>query len=178
MEMDLEGLYSLDLQALALELAERIQSPRVVDAFCGVGGAAIAFARGGKQVDAIELQASRLDMARRNAQIFGVADRIRFLEGDCLAKLEAAADAAIYLDPPWGGPAYGKLEQFRLKDFSPDGETLLRQALAASPEVLFKLPKNFDFADFQRIAEPTAILRNEFRGNLEYYTALFIRKGG
>ncbi|SMF96291.1 trimethylguanosine synthase [Methylomagnum ishizawai] len=178
MEMDLEGLYSLDLQALALELAERIRSPRVVDAFCGIGGAAIAFARRGKQVDAIELQASRLDMARRNAQRFGVEDRIHFLEGDCTEKLEPAADTAIYLDPPWGGPAYGKLEQFRLKDFSPDGATLLRQALAVSPEVLFKLPKNFDFADLQRISAPTAILRNEFRGNLEYYTAVFLRNGG
>ena len=55
MKIDLEGLYSMDLQEVAISVAQRIESTRVVDDFCGIGGASIAFARAGKLVDAIEI---------------------------------------------------------------------------------------------------------------------------
>ncbi len=172
MQLDAEGLYSMDLQEVALRLALHISSPRVVDAFCGIGGAAIAFARAGKSVQAIEIDPSRLDMARHNAQLFRVEDRIRFQQGDAMHLLRPS-DSALYLDPPWGGPTYGKVEKFSLKFFLPHGADLLRRALSVSNEVLFKLPKNFDFAELTPLRKPTEILSNEYDGKLEYYTAVF-----
>lgn len=176
MELDVQGLYSLDRQDLALALARKIQAPRVIDAFCGVGGAAIAFARVGKIVDAMDIDEARLAMARRNAALFSVQDRIRFREGDAM-ELMRPSDAALYLDPPWGGPEYGRLERFSLAMFRPDGERLLRKALAVSREVFFKLPKNFAFEEFASVAEPSEVIANEWNGRLEYYTAVFRRDG-
>ena len=31
---------------------------------------------------------------------------------------------AVYLDPPWGGPAYKEQGAFRLRDFDPDGDAI------------------------------------------------------
>ena len=175
MNIDVEGLYSMDLQEVVLQLAKRVEAERIVDAFCGVGGAAIAFARGGKFVEAIEIDSGRLEMARHNALLFSVEGRICFRQGDAMDLLQST-EAAVYLDPPWGGPSYGRLEQFSLKCFVPDGEELLRKALSASREVILKLPKNFDFSELGPIREPTEIISNELAGRLEYYTAIFKHK--
>lgn len=175
MWMDLEGLYSLDLQALMLPLAAELRAERVTDLFCGIGGAAIAFARAGKQVEAFDREPARLEFARHNAALFGVQERISFREGEALALLDAPRDTALYLDPPWGGPDYGTQPVFPLAGFVPDGAVLLRLALQASREVLFKLPKNIDLDALRRIAEPTAIFANSLEGQLKYHTALFRR---
>ena len=43
--MDEEGWYSVTPEAIATQIAERCRCDVVLDAFCGVGGNAIAFAR-------------------------------------------------------------------------------------------------------------------------------------
>ena len=47
---DAEGRWSLTPEALAMDLARRWAGKRVIDATCGVGGNAIAFARAGCEV--------------------------------------------------------------------------------------------------------------------------------
>ena len=43
--LDEEGWYSVTPEAIAMQIAERCRCDVVLDAFCGVGGNAIAFAR-------------------------------------------------------------------------------------------------------------------------------------
>nr|WP_255215929.1 trimethylguanosine synthase [Pseudenhygromyxa sp. WMMC2535] len=76
----------------------------VVDAGCGVGGNAIAFAREGCPVVALERDAERLAMARHNAKVYGVAGRVRFVQGDALALApeHGGPDTLLFVDPPWG----------------------------------------------------------------------------
>ena len=57
----------------------------IVDAFAGVGGNAIQFALTCDRVIAVELSAQRLAIARHNAEVYGVADKIHFICGDFLA---------------------------------------------------------------------------------------------
>lgn len=56
----------------------------IVDAFAGVGGNAIQFALTCDRVIAVELCAQRLETARHNAEVYGVADKIEFICGDFL----------------------------------------------------------------------------------------------
>lgn len=56
----------------------------IVDAFAGVGGNAIQFAMTCDRVIAVELCPHRLEIARHNANVYGVADRIEFICGDFL----------------------------------------------------------------------------------------------
>lgn len=50
-ELDREGLYSATAEADALDMADRVPGKRVLDAFGGVGGNAIGFARRAKKRD-------------------------------------------------------------------------------------------------------------------------------
>ncbi len=100
--MDDEGRVSLTPEPLACAFAAGTAGKSVVDAGCGVGGNAIAFARAGARVTAIERDAERLNMARSNAALYGVADRIRFVHGDALALIQGLTGDLLFCDPPWG----------------------------------------------------------------------------
>ena len=56
----------------------------VVDAGCGVGGAAIEIARRyGAQVVGVTVSPVQVALARERAERAGIGERVRFLEGDC-----------------------------------------------------------------------------------------------
>lgn len=54
----------------------------VLEIGCGLGTDTINFARAGAQVTAVDLSPRSLELARQRAKVFGVQDRIRFLEAD------------------------------------------------------------------------------------------------
>lgn len=56
-------------------------------------------------VIAIDIDPCKVEMARHNATIYGVADRIEFIVGDYLLSDTLRADV-VFLSPPWGGPGY------------------------------------------------------------------------
>jgi hypothetical protein len=97
-----EGRYSLTPELLALRLAGEFAGKRVVDACCGSGGNAVAFARAGCEVLAIDVDRDRLLEAAHNAAVYGVAQRIRFLQGDAIALLPGLSADVLFADPPWG----------------------------------------------------------------------------
>ena len=80
--MDREGWFSVTPEVLAAHIAERCRCDLIVDAFAGVGGNAIQFAFSCERVYAIDLDDGRLQIARHNARVYGVEDRIEFLHGD------------------------------------------------------------------------------------------------
>ena len=53
-----------------------------LDAFCGVGGNAIQFAKTCNKVVAIDIDPIKIDAAKNNAKIYGVEDKIEFIVGD------------------------------------------------------------------------------------------------
>lgn len=98
---DAEGRWSLTPEALAMKLAESWRGAAVIDATCGAGGNAIAFARAGCTVTAIDLHRGRLDLARHNARTYRVDSQIRFLQGDALQLLATMKADLVFVDPPW-----------------------------------------------------------------------------
>lgn len=82
----------------------------LIDCFAGVGGNVIAFAQSSRwdRIYAIERDSKVLACAKRNAEIYGVQDRISWCEGDCFDLLESTFaelgdSAVIFASPPWGG---------------------------------------------------------------------------
>jgi RNA cap guanine-N2 methyltransferase len=57
-------------------------------------------------VIACDIDARQLAMARRNAQVYGVADRIEFVLGDAFALAPNLHVDTVFLSPPWGGPQW------------------------------------------------------------------------
>lgn len=134
--LDHVGWYSATPELIAMHHAHRLRphttttNPMhsvdvVIDAFAGVGGNAIQLALRDSRtrVIAVDCDAARLDLARHNAAVYGVADRIEFLCADFVRLLDDDADwprlaphealTAVFLSPPWGGPA-AVLGQFSL----------------------------------------------------------------
>ena len=75
----------LTKQVLALDLRERT----VLDLGCGTGPIAIALAlAGAKHVFATDIMRSACDLARRNARLNGVSERMSVVEGDLFRGVE------------------------------------------------------------------------------------------
>ncbi|PPQ74335.1 hypothetical protein CVT24_000689 [Panaeolus cyanescens] len=119
--LDEEGWYSVTPELIADQIAERCRCDTILDAFCGVGGNTIAFAKTCQRVIALDTSSTRLKLARHNAQIYGVADRIEFIQADYLSFVKSYASHfsssssgnshgrkidVVFLSPPWGGPSY------------------------------------------------------------------------
>ncbi len=172
MRLDKEALYSLVVQSAALRTAAITPGQHVIDAFCGAGGSAIGFARAGKMVTAIEINPERLEMARYNAKLFGVSDRIQFIEGDSLEILPTLQPSTVFLSPPWGGPEYTRRKLFTLDAFNPRGEVLLNLALKHGEPVVMQLPRNFDCNEFTKFRVEVAISEDRLGDELLSYTAV------
>jgi trimethylguanosine synthase len=167
------GLYALTPQYFSAPIIPKIRGRSVIDACCSLGGMAIALALAGRQVTAIELDAGRLALARENARIAGVVERITFLHGDTLALLPTLRAEAVFFDGQWAGPAADSDQPFRLADFRPDGNEFLSRAFALTGEVILRTPPHFDFAELDRVGrvyfrEPTII-----DGSVRAYSVYF-----
>ena len=174
---DPEGLYSITVKSIATDQANRLLGETVVDLFCGCGGNAIAFARSGKNVIAVDNNIDRLNMARENAKLAGVADKIQFIRAEAVEYLNQKAATikpdAIFLDPPWGGPGYVENEQFPLDGFNPSGKVLLDLALEHAKYVAIKLPDNFKFDELGQFSPAYTKVSDYLGDKLLHYTAYF-----
>lgn len=86
-----------------VELAPLFPKPRMVDVGTGSGAIAIALAHEwpSAEITAIDVSPSALELARRNADRIGFADRIRFLEGDLLAPVVFERFDFVVSNPPY-----------------------------------------------------------------------------
>jgi hypothetical protein len=46
-------------------------------------------------------------MAKHNAAVYGVIERIRFVHGDAFELAKTVVADAVFISPPWGGPRHG-----------------------------------------------------------------------
>lgn len=122
--LDLESWYSVTPEAIAYRIAMRCRSDVVMDACCGAGGNIIQFALTCKHVVALDIDPIKIELARHNAAIYGVEDRITFLCGDLrdFARdyIGSGVDTnegrwlgwdkrkidVVFMSPPWGGVEY------------------------------------------------------------------------
>ncbi|KAK8849615.1 hypothetical protein IAR55_004950 [Kwoniella newhampshirensis] len=162
--LDRTGWYSITPQPIATHLAQRCACDLIVDAFCGVGGNAIEFAKTCERVIAIDNDLIRLKLARHNALHYGVADRIEFIHGDFtdFARTYAARDRkdiidVVFLSPPWGGIDYLNTPSpsFPLSAILPiHGAALFNLTSTLTPNIAYYLPRNVDMQEVGALARP------------------------
>lgn len=155
-QLDAESWFSVTPEELAKHTAERLRCDLIVDAFCGAGGNAIQFALTCERVIAIDIDPAKLEMARHNAEVYGVADRIEFICGD-FVKLSSTLQAdVVFLSPPWGGPEYLSAGVFDLEScMAPlGGSELYHTAKAITDNVAMYLPRNINTDQLALLAGP------------------------
>ena len=142
----------------------------IIDLFAGAGGNTIAFALSEKwaHVIGIEKDADTLACAQHNAAVYGVADAITWVHGDCLdflSRLKSqgkgkkkrldpslqvdTSKTVLFASPPWGGVSYRDQDVFDLSTMEPYNLETLYEACRPMEHVLF-LPRT---SDLQQIAE-------------------------
>eukprot|EP00435_Cladocopium_sp_Y103_P053797 s2167_g17.t1 len=154
--MDLGAWFEVTPESVARHIADRLQYDRVVDGTCGVGGNAIQFAMTSRAVVAVDTDSQRLEDARHNAGIYGVADRISFVHDDFVHFAETYKGPtidAVFLSPPWGGPGHLDCPHFSLRDVEvPDIVLLFAAATKLSSRVALYLPRHTDLHEVAILA--------------------------
>uniref|UniRef100_A0A3P9K4N5 Trimethylguanosine synthase n=1 Tax=Oryzias latipes TaxID=8090 RepID=A0A3P9K4N5_ORYLA len=180
--LDREGWFSVTPERIAAHIALRVKhsfptSELVIDAFCGVGGNTIQFALTGKRVLAVDIDAVKLDLARHNAEVYGVAQRIDFLQGDFLQLAPRLRGDVVFLSPPWGGPNYLTAEVFDIRTMmEPDGFEIFSRAKQISDNIVYFLPRNANMDQVVSLAGPGGMVeveQNFLNNKLKTVTAYF-----
>src|SRR5262245_38415874 len=95
---------------------DRWRGKRVLEIGCGLGTDTINFARAGARVTAVDLSSRSLELARQRAEVFGLADRIGFVEAN-------AEQLANFVEPA----EYDLVYSFGVVHHSPHPERVLDQ---------------------------------------------------
>ncbi|NWI08592.1 TGS1 synthase, partial [Crypturellus soui] len=183
-KLDREGWFSVTPEKIAEHIAVRVSQSfncdTIVDAFCGVGGNAIQFALTSKRVIAIDIDSEKLSLARNNAQVYGVAERIEFICGDFMVLASQLKADVVFLSPPWGGPDYATAEIFDIQTMiCPDGYPLICEPLLSkmiTNNIVYFLPRNADIDQVASLAGPggkVEIEQNFLNNKLKTITAYF-----
>uniref|UniRef100_A0A182SHY9 Trimethylguanosine synthase n=1 Tax=Anopheles maculatus TaxID=74869 RepID=A0A182SHY9_9DIPT len=161
--LDRESWFSVTPEKVAAHTAERCRSDLIIDAFCGCGGNTIQFAFSCQKVIAIDIDPRKIEMAKHNATVYGVADRIEFIVGDFLQLADRLRADVVYLSPPWGGPGYLKEEVYDLEQsLLPVPATQLMQAAQrVSKNVALYLPRNSNTQQLTMLAGPNGAVEIE-----------------
>lgn len=139
-----------DTETLVVEALERLQSvaaPRVLELGTGSGCIAVALAKNhpGMSVTAVDISPAALEIARRNADRNGVADRIRFIESELFGSVPAGHEYdAVVSNPPYIprneirglDPQVSRHEPELAIAGGPDGLDIIRRISAESPGYL------------------------------------------
>ncbi|XP_026812706.1 trimethylguanosine synthase-like isoform X2 [Rhopalosiphum maidis] len=118
-KLDKESWYSVTPEVISCMIAKRCTCDLIIDGFCGAGSNTIQFALTSKKVIAIDIDPKKIELARNNAEVYGVSDRIEFIIGDYYALVPTLKADVVFLSPPWGGPSYSKKKTFSIDDIMP-----------------------------------------------------------
>ena len=97
-------------------------------------------------VIAIDIDAHKIELARNNAEIYGVANRIEFIVGDFMELSNKLKADRVFLSPPWGGPSYVNNVIYDLEEYLQPVplSKLLTAAKNISDSIALFLPRNSD----------------------------------
>ncbi|KAF2252673.1 S-adenosyl-L-methionine-dependent methyltransferase [Trematosphaeria pertusa] len=146
---------------IAAHLAESAPKDKtiIIDAFAGVGGNSIAFARSERweQVFAIEKDTKAMKCAKHNAKVYGVDKKIVWVTGDCFdvisRRFSGKTNVIIFASPPWGGTEYSAEDVFDLTKMEPYNLNKLVQSFSMhSKHIVLYLPRTSDLNQIARYA--------------------------
>lgn len=143
-KLDRESWFSVTPEKVAIYTAMRCQCDIIVDAFCGAGGNTIQFAKTCKRVIAIDIDEKKIEMAKHNASIYGVNDKIDFIVGDYFQLASSLKADVVFLSPPWGGISYIKEDIYDIeKSLLPLPATqLINLTRQITSNIAIYLPRN------------------------------------
>ncbi|MBC7086511.1 MAG: methyltransferase domain-containing protein [Methanomethylovorans sp.] len=118
--------------------AKRLKCSILADISCGIGGQTIYFAKECEVVYAVEINPVKLEIARKNCQLFGL-DNVKFICGDALSK--NVIDQIPEVDIVFSDPARPATEEERnISKLIPDIAGVLRAYSQKTEDFAFEVP--------------------------------------
>lgn len=95
-------------------------------------------------------------MARHNATIYGVQDKIEFIIGSYFDLIEKLKADVVFLSPPWGGPDYMRQEIYDLEEnLQPvSASKLMAETRRITSSIAVYLPRNSNSKQLAFLAGP------------------------
>jgi release factor glutamine methyltransferase len=143
-----------------LPMARAFAVPRIVDVGTGSGCIAIALAQElpAAQLDAVDISAEALQLARLNAARHGLEARIRFQQNDLLQGFSEDSFDFVVSNPPYVGESEADTVQLEVRKFEPS------QAVFAGPSGIEVIERLLPQA--QRVLRPKGRLLMEISGTI------------
>lgn len=126
----------------AMALAAEFARPRIVDVGTGSGAIAVALAHAlpFAQITSTDISTAALAVAKDNAARNGVADRMRFLEGDLLGPVKGEQFDIVVSNPPYVPESDRNTLHEEVRDYEPaqalfageDGLDIYRRLIPAA----------------------------------------------
>jgi 16S rRNA G966 N2-methylase RsmD len=150
--LDDEALYSTTDQLTADKITKDIlkfipKSAVITDATACVGGNTYSFAQSFKKVFAFEKDTTRAKLLAHNMNMLGM-ENVHIQCGDAIELCPLQCQDIVFLDPPWGGPEYKRMDRV---DLYLSDQSLWRfcEAISASTTyIAIKAPINFNELKF------------------------------
>ncbi|MET8789930.1 MULTISPECIES: class I SAM-dependent methyltransferase [Streptomyces] len=133
------GVEQSTRRSVAAYRAERLRAAgvrSVADLCCGIGGDAIALARAGIRVLAVDRDPQAAAAARANAEALGLAGLIEVREAD-VTEVDTSGYDAVFVDPARRSSKRGRI--FDPEAYSPPLSWAVRAALGASRAAALKI---------------------------------------
>ncbi|XP_025202227.1 trimethylguanosine synthase-like [Melanaphis sacchari] len=180
--LDTESFYSVCPEVLSRHIAKRCKNKIVLDPFCGAGGNIIQLAMTCKKdlVIAVDIDPIKIELARHNAEVYGVADKIEFIVGDLFEIYPTLKADVVFMSPPWGGPEYSKNKCYSIESMCSDklggGFSIFDIVKTIAPNIAFHMPKNTNIFECMWLGSgfgKVEIQQNIINGKLNSLTAFY-----
>jgi 16S rRNA G966 N2-methylase RsmD len=121
----------------------------IVDSTACVGGDTLTFCNNFGIVIPIEIDENRYSDLLHNINLYNIQNAFP-INGNCFEKIpeiEINLDV-IFIDPPWGGKDYKKLDKLDIKMDDKDLDVIIKSFFIKNVKlVVVKLPKNYNYND-------------------------------
>lgn len=134
--------------------ATRIKDMVVLETCTGGGFSTISLARHATHVYTVEIEKTRMEEAKKNAQIAGVEEKITFINGDILSKEVRAIlpkIEAAFLDPDWAVTGPNHHYRFVNSNTRPPSDTLLNLIFSITPNIMLIQPPFINPDEFSKL---------------------------
>lgn len=145
------GLEQSTSERIATYIASRFKVDWMVcDLTCGIGANSIFLSKQVRKVMAVDIEEEKIWCAKKNAEAYGLSDKMEFIIGDAQDNINLSADA-FFLDP--ARDREGETKTRSILNSRPALLEILPKLLAITKNVAVKISPAFDYEELKMLPE-------------------------
>jgi hypothetical protein len=142
----------------------------ITDATANVGSDTINLALNFKKVNSIELNTGEYDVLKNNVSVYNLKN-VKLYNDSSLNMISKLKQDVVYIDAPWGGIDYKKLDSVKLYMSDVEISQIYNKNKKYAQLFVFKVPVNYNFNYFFKKTKITKYYLHAYinKNNIKYY---------